>query len=124
MTHPPGPVQARAQIATEMLQVHEASYGTGAENVIVHILEDLVMVWLDELELSLAERTLLDGGQSETVLQTRAAFQQAIEPAFTAIVERATGRRVADFLSTTSLAPLCSVELFRLHPAAAEIPAA
>ncbi len=108
--------EARAQIASEMHDVHESAYGTGAETVDVYMVDDVVMVWLNDLELTLAERSLLDGGNSEAVLQTRAAFQEAIEPTFTAIVERATGRRVADFLSTTSLAPLCSVELFRLHP--------
>jgi uncharacterized protein YbcI len=106
----------RAGIANEFLRVHRSAYGTGAGDVSVHMHEDIVMVWLDELELSLAERTLLDGGNSATVLRTRAAFQEAIEPTFTAIVERATGRKVADFLSTTSLESQCSVELFRLHP--------
>ena len=109
----------RRQIATEILKLHEDSYGSGAGRVSVHFLDDLVVVWLDEIGLSLAERTLIEGGHSDTVLATRAAFQDAIEPTFSAVVERATGRRVAEFLSTTSLASLCSVELFRLHPVAA-----
>lgn len=108
---------ARQQIAAEILEVHENSYGVGAEKAVVHFLEDLVMVWIDQIELSIAERTLIDGGHSESVLRTRAAFQEAIKPTFIAIVERATGRRVAGFLSTTSLTEMCSVELFRLHPA-------
>jgi uncharacterized protein YbcI len=53
------------------------------------------------------------------VLATRSAFQQAIEPTLSAVVERATGRKVASFLSTTSLSNLRSVELFRLHRASA-----
>lgn len=115
----PDQADVRAQIATEMLNVHETSYGTTADSVIVHILDDLVLVILDELELSLAERTLIDGGNSETVLRTRSAFQDAIEPTFSSIVERATGRRVTSFLSTTCLAGMCSVEMFRLHPVTA-----
>lgn len=106
----------RSQIADEMLQVHQKAYGTGAEKVTTHIAEDVVMVWLDQLEFSIAERTLLEGGRTETVMRTRSAFQEAIEPTFTAIVERATGRQVADFLSTTSLDLRCSVEIFRLQP--------
>ena len=108
---------ARESIANEMLEVHKNSYGFGADKAVVHFLDDLVMVWLDEIELSIAERTLIEGGHSESVLRTRAAFQQAIETTFVAIVERATGRRVSGFLSTTSLTEMCSVELFRLHPA-------
>lgn len=109
---------AGEKIAAEILEVHAHSYGVGAGKVVTHFLEDLVMVWIDDIVLSLAERTLIDGGHTESVLRTRAAFQDAIKPTFVAIVERATGRRVSGFLSTTSLTEMCSVELFRLHPAA------
>jgi hypothetical protein len=34
-----------------------------------------VVVWLDEITLSLAEQTLIDSGRSDMVLATRAAFQ-------------------------------------------------
>lgn len=110
---------ARTQIATEILKVHEDSYGVGADGVSVHFAENLVVVWINEIAFTLAEQALLDGGHATTVLATRSAFQDAIEPTFCAIVERATGRRVADFLSTTSLRSASSVELFRLHPALA-----
>ena len=116
MNQLPDQASQRRQIATEMLEVHKTSFGTGAEDVVVHIIGDLVVVLLDDLELSLTEETLLDCGDAETVLKTRAAFQLAIEPTFTAIIERATGRRVASFLSSTNLEPLYSVELFRLQP--------
>lgn len=104
-----------AQIASQVLQVHVDSYGTGAGNVVVHILEDVVIVLLDQLELAPSERTLLEGGHSESVANMRSSFQQAIEPTFTAIVERATGRRVTSFLSNTSISGLYSVEIFRLE---------
>ena len=116
MTSPaePAPGDPRDQIATEILRVHEESYGTGAGSVAVHILEDAVFVVLDELELSALERTLLDGGHDDVISDTRAAFQTAIEGTFGAIVERATGRRVTSFLSNTSVRSLYSVEIFRL----------
>lgn len=117
--YPAEQADVRTQIATEMLHVHETSFGASAQSVTVHLLDDLVLVFLDDLEISLTERTLLDGGDAETVLKTRAAFQRAIEPTFSAIVERATGRRVASFLSSTSLADAYSVEMFRLQPVTA-----
>jgi uncharacterized protein YbcI len=107
----------RREISEQVLRVHEDSYGTGAGEVVVHLLDDLVLVMLDKLELSAAEKTLLEGGRAESVEIMRSAFQGAIEPTFSAIVERATGRRVISFMSWTSLAPLYSVELFRLSPA-------
>ena len=104
----------REQIATEILRVHEDSYGTTAGRVTVHIHEDAVVVFLDELELSTAERTLRDGGHTSHIAGFRSAFQKAIEATFGAIVERATGRKVTSFLSTTSVESLYSVEIFRL----------
>ena len=109
--------RARYEIAAEVLRAHESSYGLGAERVTVHLLDDLVLVMLDELELSLAERTLIEEGDPESMLRARAAFQRAIESTVNAIVERSTGRRVASFVSATSLTPSYSVEVFRLHPA-------
>jgi uncharacterized protein YbcI len=106
-----------AQIATEILRVHQDSYGTGAGKVTVHILDDAVFVLLDDLELSAIERTLLKGGREDSIAETRASFQEAIATTFRAIVERATGRTVTSFLSNTSVGSLYSVEVFRLAAA-------
>ena len=104
----------RGQIAGDVLEVHRNSYGTGAGHVIVHLHDDLVVVVLDELEFSNAERTLLESGHDETVRSMREAFQATIEVTLSAIVERATGRTVTSFLSNTSIPARYSVELFRL----------
>lgn len=110
----------RGQIAGDILQVHQDSYGTGAGEVAVHILDDVVIVILDELELSPAEITLLEGGSREAVVTMREEFQSTIGATFGAIVERATGRRVTSFLSNTSLPARYSIEIFRLE--GAEVP--
>lgn len=86
--------------------------------MIVHLLDDVVVVLIDGLELTASERTLIEGGEAQVVRDMRASFQRAIEPAFSAIIERATGRRVRTFFSNTDLSSLFSVEFFRLHPAA------
>ena len=104
----------RGQIAGDVLKVHQDSYGTSADSVTVLVHDDAVIVLLDGLELSPAERTLLEGGHGETVSKLREDFQSAIGPTFIAIVERAIGRTVTSFLSNTSLPALYSVEFFRL----------
>jgi uncharacterized protein YbcI len=114
MTRTAPQADAGAQIATEILRVHQDSYGTGAGKVTVHILDDAVFVLLDELELSAIERTLLENGREDSIAETRASFQVAIATTFKAIVERATGRTVTSFLSNTSVGSLYSVEVFRL----------
>lgn len=119
MSETQGPPLAdpRGQIAGDVLQVHRNAYGTGAGKVTVHLHEDDVIVILDALEMSPAEDLLLEGDEDQTVSDMREGFQAAIEPTFSAIVERATGRRVTSFLSNTSLPDRYSVEFFRLATA-------
>lgn len=108
---------AREEIRREILKVHEEAYGSGAWNMDVHILEDTVLLLID-VDLSRSEQTLVQADQSDAVKQMREAFQVAIEPTFTAIIERATGRRVRSFHSAMSMEPVYSIELFRLDPSA------
>jgi uncharacterized protein YbcI len=61
------------------------------------------------------ERTLLDGGETEEVRQTRLAFQQTMESRFVGAVEEILGRKVRAFLSHVSLEPDISVEVFVLE---------
>jgi uncharacterized protein YbcI len=119
MTHPEDAAPTRAQVestlSSEILKVHEESYGTGATDIQSHYFADNVLVIVD-VELSRAEQTLLDAGRGEAVKNTREAFQAAIGPTFSAIVERATGRRVEMFFSWMHVDPPTAVELFRLRP--------
>lgn len=108
-------LDAEEKIARELVRVQEDSYGTGTRSTRVLIGEDAVVAILD-IELSIAERTLLDAGKSEAIKTMRESYQLAIGPTFAAIVERATGRKVASFLSSVSIEPLFAVEIFRLEP--------
>jgi uncharacterized protein YbcI len=102
-------------ISEEILRVHKESYGTGVHSMKTHLMEDLVVIIMD-VELTPAERTLLDAGNEQAVKDTREAFQAAIGATFTAVVERATGRKVMSFVSHMNIEPLYAVELFRLDP--------
>ena len=110
-------VEVEARISEEILKVHTESYGVGAQEIKTHLLEDLVVIII-EVELTPAERTLLDAGNAEAVRRTREDFQAAIGATFTAVVERATGRKVTSFVSHMNVDPLYAIELFRLAPSA------
>jgi uncharacterized protein YbcI len=106
----------KAEISRELIRVHEESYGEGATNLDVALHDTFVVVVLDVL-LSPAERTLIEAGNEDSVTSIREAFQVAIETTFTAIIERATGRRVTGFASRMVVhgpGPPWSVEVFRL----------
>ena len=113
--HTPAASEVADEIEREILAVHQDSYGTGASAIHVHVVGDFALVVLD-VELTPAERTLLDAGKSDAVKATRESYQGAIAPTFNAVIERATGRRVTSFLSAMSIEPLYSAELFRLEP--------
>jgi uncharacterized protein YbcI len=110
----PATAQQEEQISEELLQVHRESYGVGGR-VTTHVLDDSVLVVID-VDLTTAERTLLDAGQADAVKGLRESYQVAIAPTFKAVVERATGRRVDSFASHMSVEALYSIEFFRLAP--------
>jgi uncharacterized protein YbcI len=116
------PNEAVEELRTELLRIHEESYGASARRIQVHILEDAVVCFLDELELMPNEKFLIESGRSQGVIELRNQYQQAIETTFRAAVERATGRRVVSFVSATKLAPNYAVEIFRLAPENAQVP--
>lgn len=107
---------AEQEISRELVRIHEESYGAGVGAVRSYVLEDAVLVILD-LEITEAERTLLDAGKQEAVRGIREDFQQVVGATFIAVVERATGRRVSSWISRMSVDPIYSVEVFRLTPA-------
>ncbi len=108
--------QVQDAIATELLRIHEETYGKGASRATALLNEDAVVVFLDGLELLNSEEFLVGAGEAQAVIDVRGRYQQAIETTFRAAVERATGRRVISFVSATKLSPNYAVEIFRLAP--------
>jgi uncharacterized protein YbcI/anti-sigma regulatory factor (Ser/Thr protein kinase) len=104
------------EIAEEVMRLQLESFGTGAGGAEVLISEDAVVVFLDELELQRHESLLVEAGDGDTVIETRRAFQQALESTFRASIERIIGREVISFASVTKLDPNFACEIFRLAP--------
>jgi uncharacterized protein YbcI len=112
---PPSAQEVQDEISREILRIHEESYGKGAEQAHAFIAEDYVVVVLDDLELLPNEKFLVEHGKHETVVQVRTQYQHAIQASFRAAIERATGRTVVGFASTTSVdEPRFMAEIFRL----------
>jgi uncharacterized protein YbcI len=113
---PPSAEEVRDEISREILRIHEESYGKGAGQAHTHLGDDFVVVILDNLELLPNERFLVENGRRETVIQVRTQYQHAIQTSFTAAIERATGRNVIGFASTTSVdEPSFVAEIFKLE---------
>jgi uncharacterized protein YbcI len=112
---PPSAEEVREEASREILRIHEESYGKGAGQAKAFVGDDFVVVVLDDLELLPNEKFLLGHGKHETVVQVRHQYQQAIQASFRAAIERATGRTVIGFASTTSMdEPRFAAEIFKL----------
>jgi uncharacterized protein YbcI len=113
---PPTQQEVHDEIAREILRIYEESYGSGATRAEALVSERYVIVVLDGIELLPNEKFLVENGKEETVLQVRTQYQRAIQSSFSAAIERATGRTVIGFASTTSIdEPGFMAEIFRLE---------
>jgi uncharacterized protein YbcI len=111
-----------ADIGREIALVHEKAYQEAIAAPEVSVADNFVTVVMD-FDLWRAERTLIGAGHAPLVRQTREAYQDAIRTTFTAIVERATGRRVVGFANRTVVEEPGAwiLDVFRLEPVAAPV---
>jgi len=113
---PPTQAQVQAELAREILRIHDESYGKGAKGAKAIVAGDWVIVLLDELELLPNEKFLVENGKADTVTQVRTQYMNAIQSSFRAAVERATGRTVIGFTSASSVEePRFVAEVFKLR---------
>jgi uncharacterized protein YbcI len=113
---PPSRQEVEDEISEEILRIHEESYGAGAESAQTYMGGDFVIVVLDNPVLLPNEQFLVDNGKHETVAQVRTQYQLAIQASFRAAIERATGRNVVAFASTTAVGdPKFVAEIFKLE---------
>ncbi len=110
-----------ATISNGMARIHRDAYGRGADKVRTIVQGDFVVSFLDGIYTP-AERTLIDAGEREVVSLTRLAFQRAMQAEFTGLVEEATGRKVAAFVSQVHFDPDLAVEIFVLDPSPGDVP--
>jgi len=113
---PPTQAEVDEEIGREILSILEESYGRGAASAQAIVTDGWVVVLLDGLELLPNEEFLVERGEGEAVAHVRSQYQQAIQGNFRAAIERATGRRVVGFSSSTSVQePRFMAEVFKLE---------
>jgi uncharacterized protein YbcI len=76
--------------------------------------EDLLACLLGDIYTDV-EKTMIELQRKAMVHETRSAFQQAMEHRFIDVVEKITGRKVAQFISTHHVGPDLELELFVLE---------
>jgi uncharacterized protein YbcI len=112
-----------AAISNDVVRVLHAQTGRGPTFAKTTISGDLVVCMLADT-LTVGERTLVDDGQAQSVLDTRKLYQNAMRTDLTAAVETHTGRKVIAFMSDNHIDPDTAVEAFILEPQPRSDPAA
>jgi uncharacterized protein YbcI len=107
-----------AAISNEVVRVLHMQTGRGPTFAKTTITGDLVVCVLADT-LTVGERTLVESGHEEAVLDTRNLHQRAMRALLTAAVEAHTGRKVIGFMSGNHIDPDTAIEAFILEPRAA-----
>ena len=90
-------------------------YGRGPTRAKSYYQDDLVVCLLRG-GFTRVERTLMEGGREDSVIQQRMDFQDLMRRRFEKVVEDATGRRVIGFMSGNQQDPDLMCEVFILGP--------
>lgn len=104
-----------AKISTELVQLHSRYYGKGPTKAKTHLVNDTVLCVLRG-GFTTVERTLIETGEQQSVLQMRRSFQHVMEQEFRNVVEEASGRKVIAYMSAVHTDPDLAAELFILEP--------
>jgi uncharacterized protein YbcI len=111
-----------AAVSTALVQLYRRFYGRGPTRSHTIAENDILTTVLEDI-LTTVERTLLERGRKELVVEMRTAFQAAMAADFIAEVERVTGRPVVAFSSGVDVDREVATETFVLAPSHAKAPA-
>jgi uncharacterized protein YbcI len=104
-----------AAISNEVVRILHAQTGRGPTQARTTISGDLVACVLHDT-LTVGERTLVNNGQAQTVLDVRKQYQAAMRTDLVAAIETHTGRKVIAFMSDNNIDPDTGIEAFLLEP--------
>lgn len=104
-----------AEVTKGMISLHRRFYGKGPTKAKTYAVNDTLICVL-EGGFTTVERTLIDDGNVQAVLDVRRQFQRTMEDRFTEVVEEALGRKVLAYMSQIHADPDLAVELFVLEP--------
>ena len=102
-------------MSTAAVQLLHEYTGRGPTRARTSIDDNVVTVILADT-LTKGERTLVDNGHVDRVLEARHAYQMVMRDDLVAVVEKALGRKVIAFMSQNHVDPDMAAEVFVLAP--------
>lgn len=101
-----------AAISTRIVAILREHYGRGPMKAKTYALDDLIVVVMRGSGFTPLEKTIVDSGQPDRVVQMRHEFQHLMTRQFTETIEELTGRNVLAFLSQAHVDPDITIEIF------------
>jgi uncharacterized protein YbcI len=100
-----------AEITNRIVAYTREHYGRGPIKAKTYVLDNLIVCVLSDGFIPI-ERTMVEGGESDRVLDMRRDFQRMMKERYSSMIEELTGRKVLAFLSQAHIDPDLTVEMF------------
>jgi uncharacterized protein YbcI len=104
--------QLLATISTRIVAILRDHYGRGPMKAKTYALDDIVVVVMRGSGFTPLEKTIMDSGDPDRVVDMRHDFQHMMTKRFTNTIEELTGRKVLAFLSQAHVEPDITIEVF------------
>jgi uncharacterized protein YbcI len=103
--------QLLAEITDQLVKMIRDHYGRGPIRAKTYVLDNLIVCVLSDGFIAL-ERTMMEGGEPDRVVDMRRDFERLMKTHYTKMIEQLTGRKVLAFLSQAHVEPDLGVEMF------------
>jgi uncharacterized protein YbcI len=100
-----------AEITNRIVALVREHYGRGPIKAKTYVLDNLIVCVLSN-GFTAIERTMMEGGEPDRVLEMRRDFQRLMKTRYSHLLEELTGRKLLAFLSQAHVEPDLTVEMF------------
>lgn len=104
--------QLLAAISNQIVAILREHYGRGPMKAKTYALDDLIVVVMRGSGFTPLEKTIMDSGEPDRVVDMRHDFQRLMTKRFTETIQELTGRNVVAFLSQAHVEPDLTLEIF------------
>jgi uncharacterized protein YbcI len=100
-----------SEITNRIVSLMREHYGRGPIKAKTYVLDNLIVCVLSD-GFTAIERTMMEGGEPERVLEMRRDFQRMMKQRYSEMIQELTGRTVLAFLSQAHVEPDLTIEIF------------
>ena len=104
-----------AAISTSIVGILREHYGRGPMKAKTYALDDIIVVVLRGSGFTPLEKTIMQSGHADRVVEMRHDFQRVMTDRYKRLVEELTGRKVRAFLSQAHVEPDITMEVFFMN---------